>query len=68
MTVIQALGDLVPPDMFRVGDKIRVIATNTKHKFRTGTVTGWGRTRLNVKFDDPKPGSFIDWEKVVITE
>jgi hypothetical protein len=54
--------DSSPIDIFRVGDHIKVIYPKSKHYGRTGVVTRVSDPRLSVRFDDPRPGSYVDYK------
>ncbi len=51
-----------PSDLFHVGDHILVFYTKSKHCGRTGIVTKVSNPRLSVKFNDERPGSYIDYK------
>jgi hypothetical protein len=51
-----------PSDLFHIGDHILVFYTKSKHCGRTGIVTKVSNPRLSVKFDDERPGSYVDYK------
>lgn len=51
-----------PMDLFHVGDRILVFYTKSKHCGRTGIVTKVCNPRLSVRFDDNRPGSYVDYK------
>jgi hypothetical protein len=50
-----------PIDLFRVGDHIEVVYENSKHFGRTGIITKVCDPRLSIRFDDPRPGSYVHY-------
>jgi hypothetical protein len=51
-----------PNDLFSVGDHILVFYTKSKHCGRTGIITRVCNPRLSVRFDDERPGSYVDYK------
>jgi ribosome-associated translation inhibitor RaiA len=51
-----------PSDLFHIGDHILVFYTKSKHCGRTGIVTKVSNPCLSVKFDDERPGSYVDYK------
>jgi hypothetical protein len=49
-------------DHFHAGDRIKVIYRRSKHYGRTGVITKVSDPRLSVRFDDPRPGSYVDYQ------
>jgi hypothetical protein len=50
-----------PHDLFHIDDHIQVIYTKSKHYQRTGIVTRVCNPRLSVRFDDGRPGNYVDY-------
>ena len=51
-------------DTFKVGDRIQVINTGSKHYDRKASIVKVGNRRLTVSFDrdDPRPGMYVDFD------
>jgi hypothetical protein len=51
-----------------IGQRIQVTCRRSKHYGRYGSITHVHRTRLGVKFEDPRPGSFINMSRARIVD
>jgi hypothetical protein len=49
-------------DHFHAGDRIEVIYRRSKHYGRTGVITKVSDPCLSVGSDDPRPGSYVDYQ------
>jgi hypothetical protein len=49
-------------DHFHAGDHIKVIYRRSKHYGRTGVITRVSDPCLSVRFDDPRPGSYVNYQ------
>jgi hypothetical protein len=50
-----------PADAFNINDHVKCKSPRSRHYGHTGRVTGMGKARLVVQFDNGHIGQFIDW-------
>jgi hypothetical protein len=50
-----------PCDTFSINDRVKCVNRRSKHYGHTGSVTGMGKTRLNVDFENGHAGNYLDW-------
>jgi hypothetical protein len=55
-----------PTDIFRVGDRIRVHGTQTRHHGRIARIDSIGNRRLSVTFEDGLSGKFVEYVDAVL--
>jgi hypothetical protein len=53
-------------DTWEIGQRIRVTCRNSKHFGRYGIITDVYRWRLGIRFEDGRPGKFVDKIRAVI--
>jgi hypothetical protein len=57
-----------PTDAFNINDHVKCKNPRSKHYGHTGHVTGMGKARLFVQFDNGHIGQFIDWRDAELIE
>jgi hypothetical protein len=55
-----------PGDVFNINDHVKCTNPRSKHYGHTGYVTGMGKTRLNVTFDNGHIGTYLDWRDAAL--
>jgi hypothetical protein len=57
----------LPADVFNINDHVKCKNIRSKHYGHTARITGMGKTRLHVEFDNGHIGKFIDWRDAELT-
>jgi hypothetical protein len=57
----------LPPDVFNIHDRVKCINPRSKHYGHTARVTGMGKARLHVEFENGHVGKYIDWRNAQLS-